>query len=139
MPLANLQDLTSANCKNTGDKVQNLTPDRLPVLSCFRITTLLRTRDAVGKFKCMVHPIPQRSLCCNIYIFNVLSKVKRSQGSRSKVAGQGHSVKVDVFKEVFYPIHSWEVRHAGVLISSYVIIQLYSFIQYVYLLCYSRI
>ncbi len=33
----------------------------------FGITALLRTRDAVGALKGMVHPIPQRSLCNSLW------------------------------------------------------------------------
>ncbi len=137
MPLANLQDLTSANCKNTCDKVQNLTPVRLPVLPWFRITTLLRTRDAVGKFKGMVHPIHQRSLCCNIYIFYILSKVNitRVKVKGRKGQGQRLQVKVNVLEIVFYPIDSWEVQHGRFNF----ILWYYSFIQYLFIMLFKNL
>ncbi len=60
IPPANLQDMTRTNCINHSYHSYFI---RLMTLLRFRITTLLRTRDAVGTLKGMVNPIPQRSLC----------------------------------------------------------------------------
>ncbi len=45
----------------------------------------------------------------------VVGQGQRSQGSMSKVVGQGHMAKVKVVGGVFYPVDSREVRELDVI------------------------